>query len=279
MTLIVFAAVLAAAVLHAVWNALIRRGTDKQTAMLVLTLGNALTGLCVVGVTRSWPTAEVWVWIMASGMIHTAYQLFLAYAYEQGDLSRVYPLARGGAPMIVLGVSLALALDPVTWAEVAGVVLLGAGLAVMARGVFTSGESRRMLPFAAGSACATAAYTLTDGMGARISGDPVGYTGGLLIAAAVFYVPVILALRGRQVVPRNARVWGIGLVAGASSFMAYGIVVWAMTQAPIALVAALRETSILFAVLIGWRFFGETMGREKAVAALLIVAGVVLTRV
>ncbi|SHE84268.1 EamA-like transporter family protein [Loktanella atrilutea] len=278
MTLTVFFAVLAAAVLHAVWNALIRSGTDKQTAMLVLTLGNALTGLCVVA-TRPWPGGEVWVWIIASGAIHTAYQLFLAYAYEQGDLSRVYPLARGGAPMIVLAVSLIFALDAVSGTEVAGVLLLGAGLAVMARGVFDSGESRRMLPFAAGSACATAAYTLTDGIGARVGGDPVGYTGWLLIAAAVFYVPVILALRGRTVVPRAGRVWGIGLVAGACSFMAYGIVVWAMTQAPIALVAALRETSILFAVIIGWRVFGEAMGRQKAAAALLIVAGVVLTRI
>ena len=274
----VFVAVLAAAVLHAVWNALIRRGIDKQTMMLVLTLGNAATGLIVVA-TRPWPAPEVWVWIAASGLIHTAYQLFLAYAYEQGDLSRVYPLARGGAPMIVLAVSLAVALDPVTGTEVAGVLLLGAGLAVMARGVFTGGESRRMLPFAAGSACATAAYTLTDGIGARLGGDPVAYTGWLLIAAAVFYVPAILALRGRAVVPRAPRVWGVGLVAGACSFAAYAIVVWAMTQAPIALVAALRESSILFAVLIGWWVFGEAMNRQKGLAALLIVAGVVLTRI
>ena len=278
MTLVVFVAVMAAALLHAIWNALIRRGVDKQSMMLVLTLGNALTGLCVVA-TRPWPAPEVWVWIAASGLIHTAYQLFLAYAYEQGDLSRVYPLARGGAPMIVLAVSLVFALDPVTLPEIAGVLLLGAGLAVMARGVFTSGESLRMLPFAAGSACATAAYTLTDGIGARIGGDPVGYTGWLLIAAAVFYVPAILALRGARVVPRAPRVWGVGLVAGACSFAAYAIVVWAMTQAPIALVAALRETSILFAVLIGWWVFREVMNRQKALAALLIVAGVVLTRI
>jgi drug/metabolite transporter (DMT)-like permease len=277
MTKTVFLAVLAAAVLQAVWNALIRRGTDKQSVMLALTLGNALTGLCVVA-TRPWPDPQIWVWIAASGLIHTAYQLFLAYAYEQGDLSRVYPLARGGAPIIVLLVSVVLALDPVTGPEVGGVLLLGVGLAVMARDVFTSGESRRMLPFAAGSACATAGYTLTDGIGARISGDPFAYTGWLLVAAAVFYVPVILALRRRAVVPRTGRVWGIGLVAGACSFTAYGIVVWAMTQAPIALVAALRETSILFAVLIGWWAFNERMSMQKGIAAALIVAGVVLTR-
>lgn len=277
MTVTVFAAVLAAALLHAVWNALVKTGADKQTAMLTLTLGNAATGALVVA-TRDWPAAHVWPWIVASGLIHTAYQLFLAYAYEQGDLSRVYPLARGGAPMMVLLVSLTFALDPVTGTEVTGVLLLGLGLFVMARGVFSSGESRRMLPFAAGSACATAGYTLTDGLGARISGDPIAYTGWLLIAAALFYVPVILMLKGRAVVPRTRRTWIIGLIAGGCSYTAYGIAVWAMTQAPIALVAALRETSILFAVLIGWRAFGETMNRQKIAAAALILAGVVLTR-
>ncbi|SEN40694.1 hypothetical protein SAMN04488003_11559 [Loktanella fryxellensis] len=140
--------------------------------MLVLTLGNALAGLAVVA-TRPLLQCQVWAWIASSGLIHTAYQLFLAYAYDRGDLSRVYPLARGGAPMIVLAVSAALALDPVTGTEVAGILLLGAGLTVVAREVFTSGESWRMLPMAAGAAGATAAYTLTDGMRARIGGDPL----------------------------------------------------------------------------------------------------------
>ncbi len=278
MTLAVLLAVLLAALLHAVWNALIRHGRDKQSAMLVLTLGNALTGLCVV-LTRPLPDAQVWVWIAGSGAIHTLYQLFLGYAYDRGDLGRVYPLARGGAPLILLAVSVVFALDPVSVTEVAGVLILGCGLSVMAAGVFRGGAGRDMLPFAAGSACATAAYTLTDGLGARLAGDALAYTGWLLIAAAVFYVPVILALRGRAVVPRSGRVWMLGLFAGACSFAAYAIVVWAMTVAPIALVAALRETSILFAVLIGWLVFRERMTWPKGAAACLIVAGVALTRI
>ena len=277
MSAAVFAAVLGAALLHAVWNALVKTGADKQTAMLMLSLGNAAIGV-VVAATRPLPGAEVWPWIVASGVIHTAYQLFLAFAYEQGDLSRVYPLARGGAPMIVLAVGLALGLDPVTGTEIAGVLLLGAGLAVMARGIFTDHESRRMIPFAAGSACATAGYTLVDGIGVRIEGDAAAFTAWLLIAAAVGYVPAALALRGPSVIPRSNSTWAMGLVAGACSFAADGIVVWAMGQAPIALVAALRETSILFAVGLGWLVFGERITRAKALAALLIVAGVVLTR-
>ncbi|MBS1300872.1 EamA family transporter [Loktanella sp. SALINAS62] len=278
MTPLVFVAVLGAALLHAGWNAVIKTGADKQTAMLVLSLGNAVTGALVVA-TRPWPQPEVWVWIALSGAIHAAYQLFLAYAYEQGDLSRVYPLARGAAPMIVLAVTLVFALDPVTPMEIAGVLLLGSGLAVMTRGIFTDRESARMIPFALGAACSTAGYTLVDGLGVRVGGDALAYTGWLLIMAAVFYVPIVLALRGNAVVPRSGAIWAKGLVAGAMSFVAYAIVVWAMQTTPIALVAALRETSILFAVALGIAVFGERINRAKLVAAVLIVGGVVMTRI
>jgi drug/metabolite transporter (DMT)-like permease len=277
MTLGVFVAVLFAAFLHAFWNALIKFGRNKQGAMLVLSLGNAVSGL-VVAAFLPFPAPEVWPWLIGSGLTHTAYQLFLAYAYEQGDLSRVYPIARGAAPMIVLGVSAVLAIDVIRGVELLGVLTLGLGIALMARGIFRNGESRRMLPFALGSAAATAGYTLIDGLGARVSGDPVAYVAWLLVLAAVFYTPAIIALRGREVVVASSRAWGIGLVAGACSFAAYAIAVWAMTLAPIALVAALRETSILFAVLIGWLVFRERMDATKGIAALMIVAGVALTR-
>lgn len=278
MTLTVFLAVLFAAFLHAFWNALIKIGRNKQSGMLILSLGNAVTGLAVAAF-RPFPAPEVWPWLVASGLTHTAYQLFLAYAYEQGDLSRVYPIARGAAPMIVLLVSAAFAIDTLRAFELSGVLILGLGIALMARGVFRNGESRRMLPFAVGSACATAGYTLIDGLGARVSGDPVAYVAWLLVLAAVFYTPAIVALKGRAVALAPPGAWAIGLVAGACSYSAYAIAVWAMTLAPLALVAALRETSILFAVLIGWLVFRERMDGAKAVAAGLIVAGVMLTRV
>ncbi|MBD3677786.1 MAG: EamA family transporter [Rhodobacteraceae bacterium] len=273
----VFFAVLLAALLHASWNALIKTGQNKQTGMLILSLGHAAIGAVVV-TTRPFPAAEVWPWLLGSGLIHTAYQLFLAYAYEQGDLSRVYPIARGTAPMIVLAVTGVFAIDPLAGGELAGVLVLGLGIFLMARGIFQNGESRRMLPFALGSACATAGYSLVDGLGARVSGDAVAYVGWLLILSGLFYTPSILFLRGRSILIAPARAWGWGLFAAACSYLAYAIAVWAMTVAPLALVTALRETSILFAVLIGWLIFGERMDRAKAVAALLIVAGVALTR-
>ena len=206
------------------------------------------------------------------------YQLFLAYAYEQGDLSRVYPINRGTAPFIVLLVSLVFLTDPLQPAHFAGIFVLGLGIALMARGVFSSGESRRLLPYALGAAMATAGYTLTDGLGARVSGQPVAYVGWLMVVAAVTYVPVVVALKGTAVLRVGPIDLVKGLFAAAASFGAYAIAVWAMTLAPIALVGALRETSILFAVLIGWLWFGERMDRGKIAAVILVVLGVALTR-
>jgi drug/metabolite transporter (DMT)-like permease len=273
----VFLAVMAAALIHASWNALIKTGTSKQSAMLILGIAQALCGFGIA-IWKGIPVEAAWPWLLASGVIHMCYQLNLGYAYEHGDLSRVYPIARGTAPMIVLVVSALFLTDTMTPTEVAGVVVLGLGILVMVRGVFTSGESRKMLPFALGAAAATAGYSITDGLGARAAGDAVLYVGWLMMIAAVFYVPVAVALKGTVLFRAPPRAWGMGLLAGALSFGGYAIAVWAMTVAPIALVAALRETSILFAVLIGWLVFGEAMTRGKALAALIIVAGVMLTR-
>jgi len=278
MTLTVFLAVMAAAFLHAGWNGIVKTGLSKQTSMFLLSVGHALIGLCVVPFFPL-PDPEVWPWLLASGAIHMAYQMLLAYAYEQGDLSRVYPIARGAAPLVVLIISFLFLPDTLEGGELWGILVLGAGIVVMASGVLTNGESRRLLPFALGSALATAGYTLADGLGARVSGEPVAYVGWLMVLSAVFFTPAVIALKGASVLRASPKAWGLGMLAAAASFGAYAIAVWAMTVAPIALVGALRETSILFAVLIGWLFFNEKMDSAKAVGAILIVAGVILTRV
>ncbi|WP_420396903.1 EamA family transporter [Nioella sp.] len=277
MSFTVLLAVLGAALLHAGWNAIIKTGLSKQTSMFLLSVGHAAIGFCVA-LAKPFPVAEAWPWLLASGLIHMAYQLFLAFAYEQGDLSRVYPLARGAAPMMVLVVSVLFLSDPMGVMDYVGVLVLGLGIAFMARGVFTNGESRRLLPYAFGSAMATAGYTLADGLGARVAGDPLQYVGWLMMLSALFYTPAAIALRGVEVIRASRRDWIMGLIAAAASFAAYAIAVWAMTVAPLALVAALRETSILFAVLLGWLLFGDKMDRGKIIAAVLIVSGVVLTR-
>ena len=277
MTILVFCAVLIAAMLHAGWNALVKTGDNKHTGMLILTLAHAFIGLSLIPF-LPFPQGEVWLWLLASGILHMFYQLFLGFAYERGDLSRVYPIARGGAPMIVLVISLLFGIDTLTGFELWGILVLGLGIVIMAQGVFLSGEDRKLIPMAIGSACATAGYSLVDGLGARAMGDALAYVSWLLIFSALFYTPTILALRGHSVWPQNIRQISVGLLAGLASFTAYAIVVWAMTEAPISLVTALRESSILFAMIVGWIFFRDKMGPVKILAGIVIGIGITLTR-
>ncbi len=277
MSLAVFLAVLGSALLHATWNAMVKTGGDKLTGMILVVVSNGLMGL-VVAAFFSLPGAEVWLWIVASGLIRTVYYLALGYAYAHGDLSRVYPIARGAAPLLVLGAGAFVLSDRLSGVQVAGVLLLGLGILLMARGAFASGESRRLVPFALASATATAGYSLTDGIGARLMGDGVLFVAWALAVTAALYLPVALVLDGARVLRVSRGELWRGSLAGAASYLGYSIVVWAMVRAPIALVAALRESSILFAVLIGWLLFGERMDRMKALAAGLIVGGAALTR-
>ncbi len=278
MSVSILLAVLAAAFLHALWNALLRFGGSKIRAMVMLSYMEAAVGLAIA-LTRPMPLPAAWKWVVAASLVHFAYKYFLSQAYEQGDLSRVYPIARGTAPMLVAIATALFALDEIAPSGYLGIAVLGVGILFMARGVFTDGESRRLLPYAFGSAAATATYTLTDGLGARVAGDAAGYVGWLMVGGGLLFALVMTFARPRgflAVAPR--RDWMFATLGAAASYGAYAISIWAMTKAPIALVAATRETAILFAVLIGWLAFGERMTRSKAVAAGLIVAGVVLTR-
>jgi drug/metabolite transporter (DMT)-like permease len=273
----VFLAVLAAAFLHAGWNALIKTGASKVGQMVILSIVEVPIGLAVIAVSPAIDRAAI-PWVLAAGCTHFAYKFFLSTAYERGDLSRVYPIARGAAPLVVAVSGAAVLTDHVTLPQHVGIAVLAAGILLMARGVFTAGEDRRLLPFALGSALATAAYTLIDGTGARVSGAPAAYVAWVFVADGAFFTLGMLVLRGPEVIPTDARAWRLGTLASAASYGAYAVSIWAMTLAPIAVVAALRETSILFAVLIGWLAFGERLTRDKALAAAVIVAGVLLTR-
>ena len=277
MSLWVMLAVLGAAFLHALWNSLLKVGTSRMGAMVILSMGEIPIGLAVVMARPAldWSVAP---WVIAAGCAHFFYKLFLTYAYERGDLSRVYPIARGSAPLMVGLVSPFFLPDIITPVEFAGIAVLGLGILLMAQGVFANGENRRLIPYALGSACATATYTLIDGQGARVSGDAVAYIAWVFVVDGLFFAGGMLAWKGLAVLPRQRKAWGVGMIAAAASFGAYAVSVWAMTIAPIAVVAALRETSILFAVMIGWLVFGEKMTRGKALAALVIVGGVMLTR-
>ncbi len=277
MSLTVFLAVLFAAILHAGWNAVIRSGVDRFQGMLILTVTQGIMG-CVMAMFAPMPSGQAWMWLIASGLFHTAYKLFLASAYQRGDLSRVYPIARGAAPMMVVLVGLVLLSDRIAGQEYLGIALIGIGVMLMAQGVFGSGEARSLIPLALGSAACTAGYTIVDGVGARVMGSATGYTAWLFVFDLVFFSVFSAAIKGRRVFVASRQRWTTGTLAGGMSLVTYWIAVWAMTVAPIALVAAVRETSVLFAVIIGVVWMKERANIGKWIAALVILAGVVTLR-
>lgn len=280
MTPFVTAAVLLAAFCHAGWNAMIRGGGDKLTGMALLVTGSGIMAMPFLPFVP-FPSAAAWPWLSLSVAIHVGYNGFLALSYTHGELSRAYPILRGLAPLMTLGVSLALLGEEVDALEAFGIVVLAGGIIVLA---FESGwravlASPRGLLFALATSVCITGYTFTDGLGARAAGSVPSYV--LWLFALDFLPTLIIAvvLRGRSAVARAFRTaWPIAAVGGALSLIAYGIVIWAMTVAPIPIVAALRETSIIFAALLAVLFLGERLTRIRGLSIILVVVGIVLIR-
>ena len=275
---IVFIAVVAAALLHATWNAIVKGEGDKASSMVAVVLGHvpcALVALPFVGL----PAPASWPWLVAGVLLHAGYQLFLVRAYEIGDLTQVYPIARGSAPLIVALVSVAFLGVTLGSAELIGIGLIAVGIMSIALVRQSDGLAN---PRAAALALATggfiAAYSLVDGIGARAAGTAIGFYACLALGNALVILCAAKRLRidpfGR-VIRRHMRVL---LVGGGASFLAYALVVWAFTQAPIALVTALRETSIVFALLIGVLHLKERLSLAKVVSTMTTLAGAALLR-
>ncbi|MFO1116627.1 MAG: EamA family transporter [Beijerinckiaceae bacterium] len=276
---VVFFSVLAAALMHASWNALVKGGSDRFAFMIVLTLAE-----CVLGVALYFffprPDPACLPWLLASAVLHVGYMLFLTEAYAHGDLAQVYPLSRGSAPMIVAVVGALFLGEDIGPTKVVAVLCIGLGVMVMSlRGGADFGRiPPRALAFALGTACFTASYTIVDALGARASHSASAYTSAMFALSGAGLVAAGFVRRGRLALSTDARTWRTGSLAGVLSFLAYWVAIWAFTQAPVALVAALRETSVLMAMLIGVVFMGERGGRWRWSAACLIAAGVGLMR-
>ena len=270
----IFLAVLFAAFLHAFWNSIIKFGDDKFQGMVLLSFGHGIFGLFLIALYPI-PNAQSWMFLFGSVLCHLIYKLFLTFAYTKGDLSRVYPIARGTAPMIVLIISLFYLPDAVSNVQIGGISLVGLGILIMARDVIFQKEEHALIPLAVMAAVGTAGYSIFDGLGARASGTALGYVGWLFFLDAALFIVGGLALRGKAMVPKSRPVWIQGLLAGGASVAAYSIAVWAMTVAPIAVITALREVSILCAVIIGIFFLKEKPSIDKLTSALLIVIGVI----
>jgi drug/metabolite transporter (DMT)-like permease len=274
----VFLAVLGAALLHAGWNSVIKSGNDPFATVTHLSLVSGTTALFFLPFVSP-PGPSVWPWLALSALLHTAYRLFLIQAYKTGDLVHVYPIARGAAPLITAIGTLLLIGESIGPAGFAGVAALSLGVFLMSlRGGRLATFDRRTVGFALCSALATAGYSLVDGIGARINGSGPGFALWMFVGNMLVMQALALALKGPEIYRSLPANWVPAVGGGIMSMSAYFIVIWAMTKAPIALVAALRETSVLFAGLISMLILKEPLTAWRAAAALVIVAGVVMMR-
>jgi drug/metabolite transporter (DMT)-like permease len=278
MDLVVFLAVLAGAAMHAGWNALVKTGLDRTTSIFLLAFIQGAISLALLPL-FALPAAASWPWIAVSAVLHTGYKIFLIRAYAHGDLSQVYPLARGSAPLIVALFSILVLSENLTAVKFAAVCAIALGVMLMSSRP-GSGEAmpRQALLYALGTALFTASYTLVDGIGAQISGTASGFTLWMFVGDGMLMTIYALTLRGRGLFAAARGNLSSGLAAGALSLGSYWIAIWAFTLAPIAMVAALRETSVLFAMLIAVFWLGEKAGPQRWFAAGLILLGIVLMR-
>lgn len=279
MSTIVFLAVILAALLHATWNGLVKGGKDKDLAMVAVVLGHVPFALLMLPFA---PTVDLacWPYLIGSVALHMGYQLLLLNSYRFGDLTQVYPIARGSAPLIVAVVSVTMLGVVLAPLEIAAVTVIGIGIMSLALVRKEAGlANRRAGLLALATGCFIAGYSLNDGMGARVAGTAIGFYALATMGNATLMV--LYAAVARPGLLRRVPTEGLTmfLVGGGASYLAYALVMWAFTQAPIALVTALRETSIVFALLIGVFVLKEKLDLAKLFSTATILVGALLLRI
>jgi drug/metabolite transporter (DMT)-like permease len=269
MSLFVFGIILFSAALHATWNAVVKGGDDKLQSMILVAAFGAIPGILLLPFLPPIAPAA-WPYLAISVILEIAYSALVAAAYSHADMSRAYPLMRGTPPLIVALVStiaLGIAISPVAWLGI-GLVSIGL-LSLTLRG--TGGDAHG-IGFAFVNALVIASYTLVDSFGVRASGAPITYTMWIFVLVGV---PLTLwgLLRRPRFVAYARRDWKLGLIGGLGTLGSYGIVLWAMTQVPVPIVAALRETSILFGTAIAAFILRERVTPARIIAVLIIAVG------
>jgi drug/metabolite transporter (DMT)-like permease len=270
MTFSIAAIVLFAALLHASWNALLKGGHDRLWSMTIMGVATSLACAALLPFLAV-PRAASWPCLVGSAILHVGYNIFLIRAYRSGEFGSAYPIARGSSPlMVTLGAGLV--------AKEAPSVLGMTGIALVSAGVISLGFRGRRLPesgifYALGTGLFIAAYSVTDGIGGRLSASPVSYTLWMCLLWGATALPVYWLRRRDSRLWRGPRATSLAALGGVVSLLAYGIVIFAMTRAPMGAVSALRETSVLFAVLLGRLFFAEPLTPRRILSALVIAAG------
>ncbi len=275
----VFFVVLVAALFHATWNAFVKVDGDRLVFMAVMLAGSGIGALSTTPFLPL-PAPESWPYIALSVLLHQGYTIFLLLAYRYGDLSHVYPLARGSAPLIVAFLSVTLVGEQLSHYNLLAVFIMAAGIMSLS---FTRGAQNLRNPwavfFALGTGLFIAGYTITDGVGARLADSAHSYSAWMLGLEGIPVVAFVLWKRKLRALPQINRIWKPAMLLGLISLAAYWTVIWAMTVAPIALVAALRETGIIFAVLFGVLFLKERLSLARLAATFITLTGVVLLKI
>lgn len=268
---LLWALVLVAAAMHATWNALVKQASERWLTFAVVSVTGAL-GFLPVAIALGPPAPAAVPFLAASGVIHVFYFSFLVFAYTHGDFSQTYPIARGLGPLIVGLVSIGLLHEPVRPASALGVVVVSLGVMTLASGGGTG--ARRGAAFAAATGVFIAAYSLADGLGVRASPSRLSYIAWLHLAIGAPFSSVVLWYKRRDLAP-FLRAHGLRAgLAGVLAAVAYSLVLFAMSRASLAVVAALREVSVVFAAVIGARVLGEPMGRRRVLAATAVAIGI-----
>ena len=273
--------VLAAAVTHAAWNAIAHGIRDQLLAFGLIGAGGILVAIPLV-IVSPFPLSACWPYLLASIVIHVFYNLLLMRSYRHGEFGQVYPLARGTSPLVVTVLAAVFAAERPSVAQVAGVLVVSCGLALLVLAGRSGGRGigRAALIAAVGTGLTIAAYTTVDGLGVRLSGSSVAYIGWLMLLESLCVPAWALARRRHELLSGTSRrVLGSGLLAGGLSVLAYGLVLWAQTRGDLAPIAALRETSVIFGAVIGTVVFREPFGRWRIAATLVVVTGVLLLNV
>lgn len=272
MTYSVFFLVLLAALTHAIWNSWLKVSGDRLVALAVIGVGWALTGIVAISILGA-PEARAWPYLLASTLVHTIYALALIRSYAQGSLSVAYPIARGLGPLIVAFVTSVFLGDQLGFGGLLGILLIIAGVGWL--GAPRSAPAYSSLLFSILTGMLIGTYTLLDGLGGRAGDSPHLFAAWLFLLTAVPVLVIAIAVHRSRFIAIARPIWPIGIGAGLLSAGAYWIVIWAMSEAHMGLVAALRESSVVFAALIGAVLLKEHV-RWAGIA--LVFAGVTLTK-
>lgn len=269
--------VLCSALLHAIWNAFLHVSEDRLVQLGTMSLPYFAFGVAGVVLLPA-PAPAAWPYIVASATLEVAYCFTLARAYRSGEFGQIYPIARGISPLLVSVLALAFLHEQPTPFGFAGIALVSFGIMSLAlrRGFRFSGEG---VPFALLTGVFIAAYSICDGIGSRVSGSALGYIAWVYVLWSVPQFVLVCAVRGGpRAVLASRTALTQGAIAGTISLAAYGIVILAYRYLPVGTVSALRETSSIFAVAIGWLVMRERPGAQRLAACALVVVGAALIR-